>query len=94
MNGRALFIALAAAGLTACGGGSSSTSSSGGAVVGLELPSNVSVVTAQGSQSAGGVMLKSAGGQTAIQVFFVRAGRNYGSRAFFPSHARDEDIAI
>ncbi len=33
------------------------------------------------------------GGQTCIQVFFFRAGRNYGNRAYFPSHARDETIA-
>ncbi len=26
------------------------------------------------------------GGQTCIQVFFFRAGRNYGNRAYFPSH--------
>ncbi len=34
-----------------------------------------------------------AGNQTCIQVFFFRAGRNYGNRAYFPSHARDDDIA-
>ncbi len=32
-----------------------------------------------------------AGGQTCIQVFFFRAGANFGNRAYFPSHARDED---
>ena len=26
------------------------------------------------------------GGQTCVQVFFFRAGRNYGNRAYFPSH--------
>lgn len=72
MNGRVFILALAAVGLTACGGGSSSSSSSSGGgsssgtVVGLELPSNVSVVTAQSDQSAGGVMLKSANGQSAM----------------------------
>ena len=35
-----------------------------------------------------------AGGQTCIQVFFFRAGRNYGNRAYFPSHARDEGAAV
>ncbi len=34
-----------------------------------------------------------AGGQTCVQVFFFRAGRNYGNRAYFPSHARDDDPA-
>ena len=29
-------------------------------------------------------------GQTCVQVFFVRGGRNNGNRAFFPSHARHE----
>src|SRR6204780_954427 len=29
-----------------------------------------------------------AGGQTSIQVFFFRAGQNWGNRAYFPSHDR------
>ncbi len=29
-------------------------------------------------------------GQTCVQVFFFRAGRNYGNRAFFPRHGKDE----
>jgi excinuclease ABC subunit C len=28
-------------------------------------------------------------GQTCIQVFFFRAGRNYGNRAYYPSHDRE-----
>ncbi|MCP1241187.1 excinuclease ABC subunit UvrC [Acetobacter lambici] len=32
-------------------------------------------------------------GQTCIQVFFVRGGRNNGSRSFFPAHAQDEAAA-
>ncbi|MBS0562670.1 MAG: excinuclease ABC subunit UvrC, partial [Proteobacteria bacterium] len=32
-------------------------------------------------------------GQTCVQVFFVRGGRNNGNRAFFPTHARHEDAA-
>ena len=32
-----------------------------------------------------------AGGQTCIQVFFFRAGVNFGNRAYFPSHAREKD---
>ena len=31
------------------------------------------------------------GGQTCVQVFFVRGGNNNGNRAFFPTHARDEE---
>ena len=34
-----------------------------------------------------------AGGQTCVQVFFFRAGANFGNRAYFPSHARDDDPA-
>ncbi|MCL2429429.1 MAG: excinuclease ABC subunit UvrC, partial [Alphaproteobacteria bacterium] len=30
-------------------------------------------------------------GQSCVQVFFVRGGRNNGNRAFFPSHARDAE---
>ncbi len=30
-------------------------------------------------------------GQTCVQVFFIRGGRNNGNRAFFPSHAKAED---
>jgi excinuclease ABC subunit C len=30
-------------------------------------------------------------GQTCVQVFFVRGGRNNGNRAFFPSHTKGED---
>ncbi len=32
------------------------------------------------------------GGQTCVQVFFFRAGRNYGNRAYFPSH--DKQLSI
>jgi excinuclease ABC subunit C len=31
-------------------------------------------------------------GQTCVQVFFVRGGRNNGNRAFFPLHAKAEEI--
>ena len=32
-------------------------------------------------------------GQTCVQVFFVRGGRNNGNRAFFPVHGRAEETA-
>ena len=32
------------------------------------------------------------GGQTCVQVFFIRGGRNNGNRAFFPTHARDTEL--
>jgi excinuclease ABC subunit C len=31
-------------------------------------------------------------GQTCIQVFFFRGGRNYGNRAHYPSHSRDDGV--
>jgi excinuclease ABC subunit C len=30
-------------------------------------------------------------GQTCVQVFFIRGGRNNGNRAFFPAHAKTEE---
>ena len=30
-------------------------------------------------------------GQTCVQVFFVRGGRNNGNRAFFPTHTKAEE---
>jgi len=33
------------------------------------------------------------GGQTCIQVYFIRGGRNYGTRAYFPSHEKADDAA-
>ncbi len=34
-----------------------------------------------------------AGGQVAVQVFFFRAGQNWGHRSYFPRHQIDDDIA-
>jgi excinuclease ABC subunit C len=33
-----------------------------------------------------------AGGHTCVQVFFFRAGSNYGNRAYFPSHDRETGL--
>ncbi|NBC31420.1 MAG: excinuclease ABC subunit UvrC [Alphaproteobacteria bacterium] len=33
------------------------------------------------------------GGQTCVQVYFIRGGRNYGTRAYFPSHDRNVEAA-
>ncbi|MEC8274225.1 MAG: excinuclease ABC subunit UvrC, partial [Pseudomonadota bacterium] len=33
------------------------------------------------------------GGQICVQVFFYRAGRNYGNRAYFPRHDRNQTVA-
>ena len=32
-------------------------------------------------------------GQTCVQVFFFRDGRNYGNRAHYPSHSRDDSVS-
>src|ERR1700744_4803829 len=32
------------------------------------------------------------GGQTCVQVFFVRGGRNNGNRAFYPTHTKAEEM--
>ena len=36
------------------------------------------------------VALHRAGGQAGVQVFFVRQGRNYGNRAYYPSRTKDQ----
>ena len=33
------------------------------------------------------------GGQTCIQVFFFRAGQNWGNKAYFPRHHKDQSIS-
>ena len=35
--------------------------------------------------------LHASGGQSCVQAFFFRAGQNWGTRAFFPRHGKDED---
>ncbi len=49
-------------------------------------------VNLRGVGTADVIAAHQAGGQTCIQVFFIRAGSNYGNRAYFPSHARDEEL--
>ena len=48
-------------------------------------------INARGIDEADIIAAHGEGGQTCVQVFFVRAGQNYGNRAYFPSHARDDD---
>ncbi len=48
-------------------------------------------INVRGIDEADVIAAHGAGGQTCVQVFFVRAGQNYGNRAYFPSHARDDD---
>jgi len=42
-----------------------------------------------GIEDADVIALYQEGGQSCVQVFFFRGGRNYGNRAYFPSHDRD-----
>ena len=43
-------------------------------------------INVSGIDEADIVALHQQGGQSCVQVFFFREGRNYGNRAFFPSH--------
>ncbi|HVO17566.1 MAG TPA: excinuclease ABC subunit UvrC [Alphaproteobacteria bacterium] len=46
-------------------------------------------VNPEGLTDADVIAAHQAGGQTSIQVFFFRGGRNYGNRAYFPRHGKD-----
>lgn len=41
-----------------------------------------------GLEDADVIAIHQAGGQTCVQVFFFRAGRHYGNRAYFPRHEK------
>jgi excinuclease ABC subunit C len=43
-------------------------------------------INVEGVDDADVIAAEQQAGQTCIQVFFFRAGRNYGNRAYFPSH--------
>ena len=43
-------------------------------------------INVEGIEDADVMALHGEGGSTCIQVFFFRGGRNYGNRAYFPSH--------
>ena len=51
-------------------------------------------INVEGLSSADVMALHQSEGQTCIQVFFFRAGRNYGNRSYFPRHDRDEDVSL
>jgi len=46
-------------------------------------------INARNVEDADIIALYQSAGHTAIQVFFFRAGRNYGARTFYPSHDRE-----
>ena len=39
------------------------------------------------------IAIHSAGGQSCVQVFFYRAGQNWGNNSYFPRHTKEDDIA-
>jgi excinuclease ABC subunit C len=49
-------------------------------------------INVAGLDEADAIAAHQAGGHTCVQVFFFRAGSNYGNRAYFPSH--DKDLAL
>src|SRR3546814_17640023 len=49
-------------------------------------------INIEGIDNADVIAAEEQGGQICIQVFFFRAGRNYGNRAYFPSH--DKSLAV
>ena len=46
-------------------------------------------INVDGVEEADVIALHAEGGQSCIQVFFFRAGSNFGNRAYFPSHDKD-----
>ncbi len=50
-------------------------------------------INVEGVKEADVIAAHQEAGQTCIQVFFFRAGQNYGNRAYFPSHGRDQTAA-
>ncbi|MGB0719374.1 MAG: excinuclease ABC subunit UvrC [Bdellovibrionales bacterium] len=49
-------------------------------------------INLEGLQNVDVMALAQKDGQSCIQVFFFRAGRNYGNRSYFPRHSADDGI--
>ncbi len=58
---------------------------------GLTFVQGSSVVNPASLTDADVIAAWQSAGQTCVQVFFVRGGRNNGNRAFFPSHTKAEE---
>ncbi|HET6605887.1 MAG TPA: excinuclease ABC subunit UvrC [Rhodopila sp.] len=58
---------------------------------GLTFVQGSSVVNPASVTDADVIAAWQSAGQTCVQVFFVRGGRNNGNRAFFPTHTRAEE---
>ncbi|MSP05851.1 MAG: excinuclease ABC subunit UvrC [Acetobacteraceae bacterium] len=52
------------------------------------------VVNPASLQDADVIAAWQASGQTCVQVFFIRGGRNNGNRAFYPTHARTDEAEV
>jgi excinuclease ABC subunit C len=50
-------------------------------------------ISIEGVADADVIAAHQAGGHTCVQVFFFRAGQNWGNRAYFPSHDRQMPVA-
>ena len=48
-------------------------------------------INSEGVSEADIFAIHSEGGQTCVQVFFFRAGQNWGNHAFFPKHDREDE---
>ena len=59
---------------------------------GLTFVQGNDVVNPASLQDADVIAAWQSAGQTCVQVFFVRGGRNNGNRAFFPTHTKNEEI--
>ena len=60
---------------------------------GLTFVQGSGVINPASLQDADVIAAWQIAGQTCVQVFFVRGGRNNGNRAFYPTHARNEEAA-
>ena len=47
-------------------------------------------INLDGVDKADVIAVHQAGGHSCVQVFFFRSGSNYGNRAYFPAHARED----
>jgi excinuclease ABC subunit C len=59
---------------------------------GLTFVQGNDVVNPASLQDADVIAAWQSAGQTCVQVFFVRGGRNNGNRAFFPTHTKAEEV--
>ena len=55
--------------------------------------SNLGKINPQTFSDGDVIAIHSAGGQSCVQVFFFRAGQNWGNSAHFPRHDKDQDEA-